>query len=115
MGDHADDALNEALDPYWGDGEHAPIGARKRPGAPRPQRLTQQQALNQVRKGGPPEPGQPALLECNTYEELRTALEGLPPTWYPDLLRAMTIAAYKKKVFVPNGASTFIKGIEDKL
>lgn len=48
------------------------------------------------------------------YEKLRAMLEDLPMTWYPDLLRAMTEAAYKKNVFVPGGASNFVREVEKK-
>jgi len=48
-----------------------------------------------------------------SYEELRKHLTELPPTWYPDLIRAMAEASYKKNVFkVPFGCSTFIKHLE---
>jgi hypothetical protein len=46
------------------------------------------------------------------YEELRSYLEDLPLTWYPDLLRAMVEAAYNKDVFMPGGASKFVEHIE---
>jgi len=47
------------------------------------------------------------------YEELRKFLGTFPAPWYPDLIRAMVQAAYKKNVFKPKGASTFIQGVED--
>jgi hypothetical protein len=56
-----------------------------------------------------------AFPECRNYEELREQLGKLPNTWYPDLIRAMIEAAYRKKVFQIHGASTMIQHIEDQL
>jgi hypothetical protein len=44
------------------------------------------------------------------YEELRAGLMNLPDTWYPDLIRALVEASYKKGVWKPNGCSTFVNG-----
>jgi hypothetical protein len=55
------------------------------------------------------------LLEECEYEELRTALGDLPATWYPDLIRAMVEAAYKKQVFKPAGASYFVRNVEQRM
>lgn len=46
------------------------------------------------------------------YTKLREHLTNLPMTWYPDLIRAVVLAAYDKGVFVPGGASEYVKGIE---
>ena len=54
-----------------------------------------------------------AFPECLNYEELRAELGNLPSTWYPDLIKALVEAAYKKKVFNPGGVSTMIKALED--
>lgn len=53
--------------------------------------------------------------KCISYEELRRGLGNLPQTWYPDLIRAMTEAAYKKKVFIDGGASNFVSQVEKKI
>ena len=46
------------------------------------------------------------------YETLRSELQDLPMTWYPDLIRAMVQAAYAKKVFKVGGASYFVRNLE---
>lgn len=52
-------------------------------------------------------------LEEIDYEDLRAYLSDLPMTWYPDLIRAMVEAAYKKEVFVrPQGCSTMVQNWE---
>lgn len=54
------------------------------------------------------------MEECE-YEELRSALGGLPVSWYPDLIRAMVVASYERGVFKPGGASGFVRGVEERL
>jgi len=49
------------------------------------------------------------------YTDLRRMLMGLPGTWYPDLLRAMVEAAYAKGVFRPEGASGWVRNLENRL
>lgn len=52
------------------------------------------------------------IAPTDGYENLRSKLGELPPTWYPDLIRALVEAAYRKNVFVPGGASRLIQGFE---
>ncbi len=52
------------------------------------------------------------VTPTSNYEDLRTQLGQLPSTWYPDLIRALVEAAYKKNVFVPGGASRLVHGFE---
>ena len=47
------------------------------------------------------------------YDDLRSFLEGLPITWYPDLVRAMVQASYRMGVWNPKGASRFISDVEN--
>ena len=54
-------------------------------------------------------------FEALSYEELRAKLEDLPMTWYPDLIRAMVLAGYRKRVWQPFGASRFIQGVEQRV
>jgi hypothetical protein len=51
----------------------------------------------------------------DNYEELRSYLSDIPLTWYPDLIRALVEAAYKKKVFVEKRASRFVEKVEKEL
>ncbi len=46
------------------------------------------------------------------YETLRKELEQLPQTWYPDLIRAMVEASYRRQVWKPGGCSRFIQQVE---
>lgn len=57
------------------------------------------------------------LLEGPTvsFEEIVDLLINLPQSWYPVLLREMIVAAYKKEVFLPNGASRFVAKIEQNI
>jgi len=51
-----------------------------------------------------------------SYETLREELGQLPTTWYPDLIRAMVKASYRKKVWKgTNGCSLFVQGVESDL
>lgn len=47
------------------------------------------------------------------YEKLRSELQNLPLTWYPDLIRVIIQAAVKKGVFKVGGASRFLRECEN--
>jgi hypothetical protein len=55
------------------------------------------------------------ILETASYEEIVEMLNTMPMTWYPALMVTLVEAGYKKKVFLPSGASTIIQTLERKL
>jgi hypothetical protein len=55
---------------------------------------------------------EPTFPECSNYEQFRAELGKLPMTWYPDLLRAMTVYAVHKKVFRPGRLADFVAEVE---
>lgn len=57
---------------------------------------------------------QPKPDPFESYEDLVAYLREQPMTWYPALIVEMVEAAYKKKVFLPGGASTIIAKWEEK-
>lgn len=54
-------------------------------------------------------------MKFKGYHDLCKGLEGLPSTWYPDLIRRLGETAYKKGCFRHSGASIFIDRIERKI
>jgi len=53
-------------------------------------------------------------MKYKDYNDLKEGLKNLPVTWYPALIIEMACAAYKRKVFVPGGASKLIRELEEK-
>jgi hypothetical protein len=47
-----------------------------------------------------------------SYSDLETRLRDLPMTWYPALIKTMVEAAISKGVFLPGGATEFVRKIE---
>jgi len=47
-----------------------------------------------------------------TYQEIKNEISDLPPTWYPALLMHMVKTAISKNVFLPGGATEFVRKIE---
>lgn len=55
-------------------------------------------------------------MKFKNYLDLRSGLEALPKTWYPDLIRAMIETAYRNNIFiVPGGASKFVANVEKRI
>ena len=46
------------------------------------------------------------------YEQIKNEISDLPQTWYPALLKTMVESAISKKVFLPGGATEFVRKIE---
>lgn len=53
-------------------------------------------------------------MKYEDYQDLVKGLKDLPITWYPALIMTMVRAGYKKKVFLPSGASLLIRKQEEK-
>ena len=53
--------------------------------------------------------------QITTYDEMHRNLLDLPITWYPAIIETAIKEAYKKKVFLPGGASVFVQGVEKRL
>jgi hypothetical protein len=54
-------------------------------------------------------------VKYESYNELEEELKNLPETFYPALIEVMVKASYKKKVWVPGGASNFVSIIEKRI
>lgn len=57
----------------------------------------------------------PYVAPADHYETLRATLQGLPRTWYPDLLRALITAAHAADVFLPGGAARHAAAVESEI
>ena len=53
--------------------------------------------------------------QITTFDEMHRNLLDLPATWYPGIIETAIKEAYKKKVFLPGGATVFVQGVEEKL
>ena len=46
------------------------------------------------------------------FETIKSSLEGLPSTWYPELLKHLVIECIKQEVFKTGSIAVFVRGIE---
>lgn len=50
-----------------------------------------------------------------SYSELESSLRGLPPTWYPALIKCAIEESIAKKVWVKGGATNFVRSLEKEI